>query len=302
MKEQIHNFLEYLKIEKNYSSYTILNYEEDLKLYDSFLKQEIIDYKTINYQEITNFFVFLDERKLSKRSISRVLSTIRTFYKYLTRNNIIKNNPFSLISSPKVDKILPKFLYYNELEELFKTPDLNTPLGIRNRLILELLYATGIRVSELVNIKLEDTDLNNKRIKILGKGNKERIVFFEGVCCKYLTQYIKDVRPTLVKSSQNYLLLNNNGAKLTERGVRYILDNIIKESSLHTKISPHMIRHTFATHLLNEGCDILSVQELLGHESLKATQIYTHLTNEKIKEVYFKAHPRSNKKIDMEEK
>ncbi len=293
MKKEIDSFLEYLKVNKNYSEYTIISYREDLSLLDQYFVKYGIDYKNIEYRQITNFFLYLDEKKLSSKSINRILSSVRSFYKYLVGNGIVKTNFFSLVSSPKVEKALPKFLYYNELVSLFDSVDTSTVNGCRNRLILEMLYATGIRVSELVNIKFSDIDFSSKQIKILGKGNKERIVFFEDVCLKYLNMYIN-----MLDKKCDYLFLNNRGEKLTTRGVRYILDEIIKKASFKTKISPHTLRHTFATHLLNEGCDILSVQELLGHESLKATQIYTHVTNEHLKNVYFKTHPRSGKSID----
>lgn len=302
MKDKIDDYLKYLKVQRNYSNYTIENYNEDLIFFKSYLEKENLDYTKIEYKDIRTFFNFLDENKYSKNTISRKISAIRSFYKYLARNNYISYNPFSLVSSPKKDQKLPKFLYYNELEVLFNVPDLNTPLGIRNRLILELLYATGMRVGELENIKIEDINFNEETIKILGKGNKERICYFTDCAKKYLKLYIEKSRPILLNNKKNieYLLLNHNGTKLTSRGIRLIINDIIDKSSLDTKISPHTLRHTFATHLLNEGCDILSVQELLGHESLKATQIYTHITNEGLRNVYFKSHPRNSKKIKGE--
>ena len=199
--------------------------------------------------------------------------------------------PFILIKTPKKEKRLPRFFYYNELEELFKVPDLKTPLGQRDRLLLEVLYATGVRVSELVNMKI--TDIYRNTVKVFGKGSKERVVYLGEYALKILEIYLKDGYLKLNKKGSLYLFLNNNGGKLTRRGVSYLLDKIIVKTSVNKKISPHMLRHSFATHLLNEGCDILSVQELLGHESLSATSIYTHVTTDRLKEVYFKAHPRA---------
>ena len=196
---------------------------------------------------------------------------------------------------PKRDKRLPKFLEYNELEEIFKVPDLNTPLGKRDSLILEMLYATGMRVGELVNIKVSDINHSNKTIKILGKGNKERLAYYNKITEKRLNDYLENGRPKLIKKSTDYLFLNNSGDKLTTRGVELILDKTIKKTSLSKHLTPHMLRHSFATHLLNEGCDLLSVQELLGHASLSATNIYTHVTNDRIKDVYLKTHPRARK-------
>ena len=186
-------------------------------------------------------------------------------------------------------------MYYNELEDLFKIPDLETDLGVRDRLILELLYATGIRVGELINIKVKDISFSNNSIKVFGKGSKERIVFFGEYALEYLNLYLKGARNNLNIRNSDYLILNARGNNITERGVELIINKIVKEASIKTKVSPHTFRHTFATHLLNEGCDILTVQELLGHESLKATQVYTHVTNEHLKEVYFKTHPNNKK-------
>ena len=255
--------------------------EKDIKLYK------------INYEQIRDYLKYLNNKKDINSTISRKISALRGFYKYLQNNNKIENNPFTLINLPKKEKKLPRFFFYNELEELFNTPKLHTPLGQRDRLILEMLYATGVRVSELVNIKLIDISSDNT-IKILGKGNKERIVRFGDYCAEILKLYLNDGHYKLNGSSE-YLFLNNNGGRLTDRGVRYLLDKIISKTTLEKKISPHMIRHSFATHLLNEGCDILTVQELLGHESLTATSIYTHVTNDRLKDVYFKTHPRAKK-------
>ena len=176
---------------------------------------------------------------------------------------------------------------------MFQVPKLNTALGQRDRLLLEMLYATGVRVSELVNIKV--SDINGEEIRVLGKGNKERIVEFGDYAESILELYLNEGYKHLNIKKSEYLFLNNRGGKLTTRGVRYILDNIINKTTIDKKISPHMLRHTFATHLLNEGCDLLTVQELLGHESLTATSIYTHITNDRLKEVYFKCHPRAKK-------
>ena len=208
--------------------------------------------------------------------------------------NIIENSAFRLLRLPKKEKKLPHYFEYNELLELFEVPDINTPLGERNRVILELLYATGIRVGELVNIKLSDIQMELKVIHILGKGNKERIVYFNDVTCKYLEKYINSGRNKLNINNLDYLFLNNRGGQLTTRGVSDIMEKTIRKTSLNKNISPHMLRHTFATHLLNEGCDLLSVQQLLGHSSLSATSIYTHVTTDRMKEVYFKAHPRAH--------
>ena len=298
MDKDIELFFDYLLYQKNYSLHTIKSYKEDISMFKEYLDKENISYLDIDYQLIRAYMQELDKKKLSSSSIGRKLSGLRSFYKYLARNKKIKSNPFTLVKSPKKEHKLPKFLYYNELESLFLIPDLSDSFGIRDRLILELLYATGIRVGELELLKIKDINETNKTIKIFGKGSKERIVLFGDYAKEILNLYLKDARPNLEKEKSEYLLLNHLGNRLTARGIRFILDKIIDKSSLDTKISPHVLRHTFATHLLNAGCDIVSVQELLGHESLKATQIYTHITSEGLRNVYLKTHPRSNKKID----
>lgn len=289
---ELEEYLKYLEYQKNYSKHTIESYEQDIIEYLEYIEENKIRLLKINYDEIKMYLKYLSDKKDINSTISRKISALRGFYKFLQNNNKIENNPFSLINLPKKEKKLPRFFFYNELEELFNTPKLNTPLGQRDRLILEMLYATGVRVSELVNIKL--SDITDRTIKILGKGNKERIVRFGDYCEEILKMYLNDGHYRL-NSSSEYLFLNNNGGKLTDRGVRYLLDKIIEKTTIEKKISPHMLRHSFATHLLNEGCDILTVQELLGHESLTATSIYTHVTNDRLKDVYFKTHPRAKK-------
>ena len=297
MENDIERFIKYLKEQKNYSKYTIINYKEDLEFLKVYLEKEGIFYLDVDYSVIRLYFNYLDSFNYSKGTIAKKITSARSFYKYLARNNKIKSNPFALCSLPKKDNLLPKFLYYNELEEMFSSC-CDSNLGIRNRCILELLYATGMRVGELVNIKLNDIDLKEKYIKILGKGNKERIVYFGDYAKEYLEKYIYEARDSLLKNKKSdYLLINNSGTGLSARGVELIIKNIIKETSIKSNITPHVLRHTFATHLLNEGCDILSVQELLGHESLRATQVYTHITNEGLRNIYNVSHPRNHKNI-----
>ncbi len=286
-------YLDYLKYQRNYSDYTIQNYGSDIQEFFMFLDTEAIDYLIVNYDEIRFFLISLKNKNDKNISIDRKLSALRGFYKFLAHERLIVNNPFSLVNGPKKDKKLPRYFEYNELEELFNVPDLSTPIGIRDRLLLEMLYATGVRVGELINIKVKDINFSDKSILILGKGNKERIVKYGDYCSEALDNYINNAYNQLNCKGSEYLFLNNNGGNLTDRGVRFILDKIIKKTSVHKKISPHMIRHSFATHLLNGGCDLLSVQKLLGHESIKATQIYTHVTTDRLKEVYYHSFPRA---------
>lgn len=297
MKRKIvDDYLDYLCYEKNYSNNTITNYSDDVCEYLDYIDSEGLDFRNILYSDIRFYLMYLkDTKKDNNSSIDRKLSAIRGFYKYLANNKVVKNNVFSLVSGPKKSKRLPRFFEYNELEELFDACDLGTSLGQRDRLLLEMLYATGVRVSELVNIKVSDIDEAGHSILVLGKGNKERYVTYGDYCSEILDLYLSDGYLKLNTNKSCYLFLNNNGGNLTDRGVRYILDRIIKHTSIQKNISPHMIRHSFATHLLNEGADLLSVQKLLGHESIKATQIYTHVTTDRLKEVYFRSFPRAKK-------
>ncbi|NLL44508.1 MAG: tyrosine recombinase XerC [Mollicutes bacterium] len=297
MQELINKFINYLKNVKNYSNYTINNYKTDLTTFYQFLNKEGIDnIKDVDYKVIRLYLQELYDKKFAKKTVSRHISSLRSFFKYLLKEKVIKVNPTTLISNPKEDKKLPTFLYYPELEKLLNIPDKKTPLGQRDALILELLYSTGIRVSELVNIKLSDVNRYNMTIKILGKGNKERYVLFGNVCLELLEHYLNDGRIKLLNNkNSDYLLLNKNGSKLTDRGVRVIIEKVLKKGSLKNHISPHVLRHTFATHMLDEGADLKTVQELLGHANLATTQVYTHVSNERLRNVYLNCHPRAKK-------
>ena len=295
MKNMINEFLEFILKQKNYSYNTYKNYEIDINEFEIFLNKYGINYLDIDYEFIKKYLMFLYEKKLSRSSVARKLSSLRSFYKYLFNNNLINSNPFNYVATPKKEKKLPKYLGVEELESIFSIPDINTPLGQRDRLILEVLYATGIRVSELINIKILDIDFYNMEIRILGKGNKERIVNFGEYCLDAINMFLNDGRKKILeKHNKNcdYLIINEKGNKITTRGVQKLIDNIVKKACLKKHVSPHMLRHSFATHLLNEGCDIKTVQELLGHESLETTQIYTHVSNERLRSVYLKCNPR----------
>lgn len=290
----ISEFLEYLKIEKNYSDNTITNYEIDLKEFNEFIISINNELLTVTYKDVRKFLEHLDELKYSNGSVSRKISSLKSFYHYLIMKKYISSSPLELVTYPKKPLRLPKFIEYGELEELFKVPDTNTDLGIRNLLILEMLYATGMRVSELVNIKLSDINFESKEIKTLGKGSKERICYYGEYAKDALDNYLEYSRYNLLNGKDSeYLFINKNGTNLTDRGVRLIIDNIIKEAGVKTKISPHTLRHTFATHLLNEGADLKVVQELLGHKNLQTTQVYTHISNERLRNVYYETFPRS---------
>ena len=293
LSKDIKEFIKYLENEKRYSTNTIISCQRDLDNYYSYITLKKINYITINKDQIREYLKYLDELKLSKNSISRTLSTLRHFYSYLITQNKIKINNFKLIKNPKKEKKLPNFLQPNEIQTIFESLSVETPLEIRNRLIIELLYATGLRVSELTSINLNDIDINDKEIKITGKGNKDRIVFFGEYALKYLKLYLEESRPILAtKKSPNILFLNKNGGSLSSRSVENIVNKVVEEAALKHKVSPHVLRHTFATDMLNNGADLKSVQELLGHSSLSTTQIYTHITNERLRSVYLKSFPR----------
>lgn len=295
MKDTINEFLDYITYEKKYSDNTELNYEIDLYRFDEYLKMNHKNYLKIKYEDVSNFIITLQKSGYKSTSINRTISTLRSFYTYLEKEKIISSNPFNLISNLKTAKRLPNYFKYNEYLEMINTLS-DSPLDIRNRLILELLLATGMRVSELSNIKMNTIDFNNNEIKVHGKGNKERIVFYGSYAKDALDNYLYNSRNILLNGKESvFLLVNNNGTPLTSRGIRLIIENIVKKASIHSKITPHTFRHTFATMLLNEGCNIKSVQELLGHASLGTTGIYTHLTNEEVRKVYLNAHPRAKK-------
>lgn len=293
MKKHVNNFYIYLE-GKNYSYNTINSYKKDLNQFIDYCKD--INIKNIDYEFIRKYLHLLYDKKYSSKSISRHISSLKSFFKYLMLSDVINKNPMTLISNPKIEKKLPNYINHNDLEKILSIPDKTDKLGLRNALILELLYSSGVRVSELVNIKLSDIDFSNKRILIFGKGSKERFVMYGSVCANLLNDYLNNSRNLLIKEETEYLFVNKFGKKITDRAIRMIIEDVIKKSSLKLKISPHTFRHTFATHLLNEGADLKIVQELLGHENISTTGIYTHVSNERLRKVYLDAHPRANNK------
>lgn len=283
-------FLTYLENEKNYSNLTIINYRKDLLEFLDFVKCDLL---TISKDDIRKYLNMLFTHNNKGTTVSRKISSLKSFYKYLKEKKIIDINPVSSIRYPKREKSLPKFVQYNELENMI-TISKNGELGSRNNLIIELMYSTGVRVSELVNIKLSDIDFQNRKIRIMGKGSYERFVFYGDYASEAMETYLKGLRCKILDGKvSEFLFLNKNGGKISTRGIAKIIDNIIHETSIKAKVSPHTLRHTFATHLLDNGCDLRSVQEMLGHKSINSTEVYTHVTSERLKEVYFKSHPRS---------
>lgn len=291
----IEKYLEYLRVVKKYSEKTIISYYDDLILYNEFLGNKFINILDINYDTVKEYMKYLYSLNIGKSSISRKLSSIRGLYNYLLREDLVKDNYFNKISNPKKDNYLPKFLKDDELNKLFSVCKYDTAINQRNSVIIELLYATGVRVSELVNIKLSDMELNERVIKVLGKGSKERLVIFNNHTKKAIDIYLNDGYHVFNKVNSGYLILNKDGNKLSERYVRNIINKLVINAGLDIKISPHTFRHTFATDMLEDGSDLMTVKELLGHESLNTTSIYTHVTNEQIRKVYDMAHPRAKK-------
>ena len=289
------DFFDYITYEKKYSIHTVNNYKKVVLEYLEFLDKECIDIKDANNLVVRNYLRSLDKHNYSNKTLCLYISSLRSFYKYLLKNRVIKSNPMVLIKNPKLEKRVPKFLYYNELSSLFESIDTSTVLGIRDNLILEILYSTGVRVSELVSIKLSDINCFDKSITIFGKGKKSRIVLFGDTLESALNLYLNKSRNILIKTNTDILLLNKNGTPLTDRGVRLIISKIVEKASIKQNVSPHVLRHTFATHLLKEGADLKTVQELLGHATLSATEVYTHVTNEGLRKTYLDCHPRGRK-------
>lgn len=293
-------FQNYIQSERSYSSYTVLNYVNDINEFRSWLKTNDYEDMIQITSRVARYYMDSLLAHFKKKSIARKMSSLRSFYKYLLSQGYIESNPFADITSPRIEKTLPKMVYLDEMEELFASIDTSTPLGLRNYAILDLLYGTGIRVSELCSLKLYDVDFYRQTIKVLGKGAKVRYVPLHDQLKGTLSDYIDIARPDFLKRNKNEqtdnLFVNFKGGPLTTRGVRVILNEITDNAAATLKIHPHMIRHSFATHLLDNGADLRSVQQLLGHVNLSTTQIYTHVSKERIREDYMKVHPKATRK------
>ncbi|GED53424.1 tyrosine recombinase XerC [Brevibacillus borstelensis] len=293
---EIDMFVDYLRVEKNASTHTVKHYVADISEFVAFMEQHQIPvFAAVSYLHGRSFLAHLAKKGLSRRSIARKLSSLRSLYRFLLREGQLAQNPFQLVSTPKVEKKLPSFLYPNEIQSFFDLPDTSTPLGMRDRLIFELLYASGIRVSELVTLTLEAVNPSMGIALVYGKGAKERYVPIGSYACDILRQYLDNGRKKLLagKADHGYLLLNYRGEPLSDRSVRRIVDKHVEAHALSLRVSPHTFRHTFATHLLNGGADLRTVQELLGHVNISTTQVYTHVTKERLRHVYDAAHPRA---------
>ncbi|KRM72625.1 tyrosine recombinase XerC [Lacticaseibacillus brantae] len=296
---EVDEFLQYLLVERHYSAETKTAYAEDLKDFVDFLEHNggFKSFQKVDALDVQTYLANLNDRKLARSTVARRISSLRSFYRYLIRVGEAKINPFALVEIKKAHQHLPQFFFEEELDVLFKATDGPTPLDQRNKAILEVLYGTGIRVSECANLTLNQIDFDLELLLVHGKGNKDRYVPFGSFAADALTQYLDNGRQALMtKLDQEhpYVFVNQHGRPITSRGIEYILNQLIKQTSLTNNIHPHMLRHSFATHMLNHGADLRSVQELLGHSSLSTTQIYTHVTTEHLKADYMKYFPKHN--------
>lgn len=311
IQEVFNKYISYLELERNVSHYTIRNYTTDLcgsekvKGFFTFLKEKGIDSPDkVDRTVLRDYLGYLMEQGIVKASIARKLSAIRSFYRYLVREGVLPASPIEKTSSPKLDKRLPSFLTIDEVERLLNTPNLSTPQGQRDRALFELLYASGLRVSELVNLDLGEVNLDTNEIRVWGKGSKERMVLMGNPASEALRNYLEQGRPRLLgdRKKTNAMFLNRYGQRIPERRVQKMLEDYAKKAGIGKRVHPHMLRHTFATHLLDGGADLRVVQELLGHAQLSSTQIYTHVTKSQARKVYLSAHPMAKEKDDEPEK
>jgi integrase/recombinase XerC len=288
-------FKQYLQIEKNASALTIVNYEKDILAFKAFMEQHAInEYAAVSYVHVRSYLSALAVKAYSRRTIARKLSALRSFYRFMMREELVDHNPFKTVSTPKLDKRLPNFLYPKEVEMLLDLPDRTTPIGIRDRAVMEVLYSSGMRVSELVHLTLRSIDVSVGTALVYGKGAKERYVPLGTYALEAHRLYLQEARPALSHGKKvDALFLNARGEAITDRSIRRIIEKYVDQASEALKVSPHTFRHTFATHLLDNGADLRSVQEMLGHSNISSTQIYTHVTRERLRMVYNQAHPRA---------
>ena len=298
MDNYLECFLQVMKIEKNSAVLTIKSYEKDILQFFSFLDNHGIKLLKLNYLTLRQYLAILKEQKYKRSSIARKISAIRSFLRFLKKEQLLENNSWEIVSIPKKEKRLPKFLFVDEVFDLLEMPTPESYLGCRDRAILEVLYGTGIRVSELVGLQLSSVNLEEGFLKVRGKGSKERIVPLGMYGLQSVAVYLTKSRPFLEKRNKEKgsvpdLFLNRFGQKLTDRSVGRLVKKYGVQASQNNNLSPHMLRHSFASHLLNAGADLRVVQELLGHTTVSTTQIYTHITKEALKRTYLRTHPRA---------
>ncbi|MCQ2802455.1 MAG: tyrosine recombinase [Bacilli bacterium] len=300
MNKPLNDFLDYLKVNRNYSEMTVDSYRRDIEKFLNYIFSEDIMMDEVDSAVIRNFLTVELENGISKRSCKRRLSALKQFYRYLVIKKELNFNPFNYVNSPKCETKFPRSLTREQIQDLFeKNRSRTDELASRDQAIISILYFTGIRASELVNLKMQTISLTQRMIRVIGKGNKERVVPFSEECKKDLKKYIDGDRLSLLSKSvhqSTYLLLNNNGEQLTVRGLELIINEIEEKNGLVLGLHPHIFRHSFATHLLERGADLRTIQEMLGHESINTTQIYTHVSVETMKKEYENCHPRAKKK------
>ena len=286
----IHKFITYLQIEKNASAHTITNYTIDLREFSESIKDKPLE--QVTHIDVRLFLARLKEKNFSKSSVARKMACLRSFFKFLYREGYIKSNPALSLVTPKIEKKLPLFLDTNEVVKLLESPDPDDVIGLRDRAILETLYSRGIRVSELVGLNKENIDFISGVLKVYGKGKKERLVPIGDKALRAIRLYLEKMKIQDINEKKP-VFLNKSKRRVSDRAVRRIVEKYIHKTSLNERISPHSLRHSFATHMLDRGADLRSVQELLGHANLSTTQIYTHVTTDRLKSIYDKVHPRA---------
>ncbi|MDQ1145182.1 integrase/recombinase XerD [Bacillus sp. SORGH_AS 510] len=297
MEDQLKDFMHFLIVEKGLAKNTIVSYERDLKSYLHYLRnvESILDLNEVQRIHIVHFLGFLKEQGKSSKTLARHIASVRAFHQFLLRDKATDQDPSVLIETPRLEKTLPKVLSLQEVEILLDTPKQNDHFGIRDKAMLELLYATGIRVSELISLDLDNVHLTMGFVRCIGKGNKERIIPIGRTASEALKIYLEQGRPHFVskETREQALFLNHQGKRLTRQGFWKILKKLTKEAGIEKDLTPHTLRHSFATHLLENGADLRAVQEMLGHADISTTQIYTHVTKTRLKDVYSKFHPRA---------
>ena len=295
MERILKDFIYYLSVERGLADNTLDSYQRDLKKYLQFLKKHgINDYHGISRTHISQFLLEQKEKGLAPSTLTRNLASIRSFYNFLLREQIIQENPAAELESPRAEKKLPRVLSFKDMERLLEQPKTGEAIGLRDKAMLELLYATGIRVSELVSLSLNNVNIKMGFLRCDGKGNKERMIPLGSVAIKSLQDYLQYGRNKLIKQKdEKALFINQHGKRLTRQGFWKILKKYALKAGISTEITPHTLRHSFATHLLENGADLRSVQEMLGHADISTTQIYTQITRRKIKQIYDQTHPRA---------
>ncbi len=294
MNRLVNTFLQHLSAERNMSRHTIRAYKGDLGQFVIYLQNSGLLIEQVNYLCLRRYLAYLQTLGYTRTSIARKLTVVRSFFGFLQRESLVSSNPAPLISYPKLDKRLPKSLRMDVLETFLNAPNINKTFGQRDKAILEVLYGTGIRVSELVGLDVDDIDFEQQEIRVFGKGGKERIVPINQEALKFIGRYLAKGRKELSGGKEGAaLFLNRSGERLADGAVRRIVEKYVKQAGIEISITPHVLRHTFATHLLESGADLRSIQELLGHVDLSSTQIYTQLSKTKLKEIYLQTHPRA---------